>query len=31
LGKGRGQIANAALDVALGLKPEPIAVTPSPR
>jgi CubicO group peptidase (beta-lactamase class C family) len=31
LGKGRGQIANAALDVALGLKPEPIAVAPSPR
>jgi CubicO group peptidase (beta-lactamase class C family) len=31
LGKGRGQIANAALDVALGLKPQPIAVTPSPR
>lgn len=31
LGKGRGQIANAALDVALGLKPEPIAVGPSPR
>jgi CubicO group peptidase (beta-lactamase class C family) len=31
LGKGRGQIAHAALDVALGLKPEPIAVTPSPR
>jgi CubicO group peptidase (beta-lactamase class C family) len=31
LGKGRGQIADAALDVALGLKPQPIAVTPSPR
>jgi CubicO group peptidase (beta-lactamase class C family) len=31
LGKGRGQIAHAALDVALGLKPQPIAVTPSPR
>ena len=31
LSKGRGQIANAALDVALGLKPQPIAVTPSPR
>ncbi len=30
-GKGRGQIAHAALDVALGLKPQPIAVTPSPR
>ena len=27
-GKGRGQIAHAALDVALGLKPQPIAVTP---
>ena len=31
LGKGRDQIADAALDVALGLKPQPIAVTPSPR
>ena len=30
-GKGRGQIAHAALDVALGLNPQPIAVTPSPR
>jgi CubicO group peptidase (beta-lactamase class C family) len=31
LGDGRAQIAHAALDVALGLKPQPIAVTPSPR
>jgi CubicO group peptidase (beta-lactamase class C family) len=31
LGKGRLQIAHAALDVALGLKPQSIAVTPNPR
>jgi CubicO group peptidase (beta-lactamase class C family) len=31
LGDGRTQIADAALNVALGLKPQPIAVTPSPR
>jgi len=31
LGDGRNQIADAALDVALGLKPKAIAVTPSPR
>jgi CubicO group peptidase (beta-lactamase class C family) len=31
LGNGRTEIAHAALDVALGLKPEPITVTPSQR
>jgi CubicO group peptidase (beta-lactamase class C family) len=31
LGNGRSQITDAALDVALGLKPQPIAITPSPR
>jgi CubicO group peptidase (beta-lactamase class C family) len=31
LGNGRTQIAHAALDIALGLKPEPITITPSQR
>jgi len=31
LGDGRAQIAQAALDVALGLKPQPITAKPTPR